>query len=314
MHSRPASLYSDPLTSIAIFVVLATSPFALAQKKDAGPTYESPETAVVDPDFSVQGEYLSKTRGIQVVALGQGKFLVKYFGGGLPGDKAVTQSTNHDKEYSSEEVFKLLASDAYNRVVRTSPTLNAKPPEGAVVLFDGSDESLESHWKPGAKKTPEGNLAQGCTSIDTFQDFTMHLEFRTPFKPNARGQQRGNSGVYYQGRYETQVLDSFGLEGLINETGGIYSISAPILNMCLPPLTWQTYDADFTAARFSESGKKSVPGRLSVKLNGVLVQDNVKLTKSTTASPLKEGPEPGPIYIQDHRNPVQFRNIWVLPK
>lgn len=293
-------------------IVLLNECDGIAQTK-GGPVYESPEAAVVDPDFSVQGEYIGDAKALQVVALGGGQFQVKVFDNGLPGasDKVKTPQT---MELATQGVSELLASGAFNRVYRTSPTLNARPPAGAVVLFDGSDESLEAHWKAGAKKTVEGNLAQGCTSKDVFQNFKMHLEFRTPFKPNARGQQRGNSGVYYQGRYETQVLDSFGLEGAINETGGIYSISAPSLNMCLPPLTWQTYDVDFTAAKFDSAGKKTESGSLSVRLNGVLVQDNVKLTKSTTASPLKEGPEPGPIHIQDHRNPVEFRNIWVLPR
>ena len=157
------------------------------------------------------------------------------------------------------------------------------------------------------------SLQQGCTSKDKFQSFRMHLEFQTPFKPFSRGQGRGNSGVYYQGRYETQVLDSFGLEGKVNETGGIYSIKAPDLNMCLPPLSWQTYDVEFIAAKFDTEGKKQEHATLTVKLNGVVVQKDVKLTHKTTAAPLKEGPEPGPIYIQNHSNPVKFRNIWVLP-
>ena len=99
----------------------------------------------------------------------------------------------------------------------------------------------------------------------------------------------------------------------MNETGGIYSIAAPTLNMCFPPLRWQTYDVDFTAAVF-ENGKKVKNGVITVKLNGVIVQENIQLTHSTTASPLKEGAEPGPIYLQNHGNPVFYRNIWIIKK
>ena len=128
----------------------------------------------------------------------------------------------------------------FNRVERASPTLNAKPGSGAVVLFDGTKESLEQHWRPGARMTDDGLLQEGCTTIDTFGDYSMHLEFRLPSMPQARGQQRVNSGLYHQVRYETQILDSFGLEGKNNEAGGIYTVRDPELNMCLTPLVWQT--------------------------------------------------------------------------
>ncbi len=202
----------------------------------------------------------------------------------------------------------------FKRVDRASPTLGAKPPSGAVVLFDGTKESLEQHWKPGAKISDDGLLIQGCTSTDTFGDYSMHLEFRLPFMPKARGQGRGNSGLYHQGRFETQILDSFGLEGKNNETGGLYSIRDPDLNVCLPPMTWQTYDVDFTAARFDADGKKIANAKITVKLNGIVVHRDVELPRTTTAAPVREGPEDGPIYLQDHGNPVRFRNIWVRPR
>ena len=147
------------------------------------------------------------------------------------------------------------------RVERESPTLGAKAPKGATVLFDGT--SVE-HWEKGKMK--DGLLqATGTISKPKFKDYQLHLEFRTPYKPLARGQQRGNSGVYFGGRWETQVLDSFALDGKMNECGGIYSISAPDVNMCLPPLTWQTYDVDFTSAQFDANGKRTAWPRMTVK-------------------------------------------------
>ena len=114
-----------------------------------------------------------------------------------------------------------------------------------------------------------------------------------------------------QGRYETQILDSFGLSGEMNETGGIYSIAHPSVNACLPPLSWQTYDVEFTAAEFRD-GKKVTNARMTVHLNGILIHAKQDLPHSTTASPVKDGPGPGPVYLQDHGNPVHFRNVWVV--
>ncbi|MFZ4767971.1 MAG: 3-keto-disaccharide hydrolase, partial [Roseimicrobium sp.] len=204
------------------------------------------------------------------------------------------------------------AAKELKRTERRSPTLDAKPPEGAVVLFDGTNAD---GWENG--KTENGHLlATGCTSKRRFTSYTLHLEFRTPYMPTARGQGRGNSGVYHSGRWETQILDSFGLEGRDNECGGIYSISKPRLNMCLPPLAWQTYDVEFTAAKFDESGKRTAWPRITVKLNGVLVHENLELTKDfTTSAPMSRpltSPE-GPVYLQNHNNPVVFRNIWIVP-
>ena len=131
--------------------------------------------------------------------------------------------------------------------------------------------------------------------------------------PNDRGQARGNSGVYVQSRYEVQVLDSFGLEGKDNECGGIYSVGAPRVNMCYPPLTWQTYDIDFRAARYDSEGKKTENARVTVRHNGVLIHHDVELPKHTPGRHA-EAPEPDGLFLQDHGNPVVFRNIWVVER
>ncbi len=275
----------------------------------AADVYDSPEAAKADPDFQRQGEYKKDGSGIQVVAQGEGNFTVVIYTGGLPGD-GWNGRDKQNIEANADDVADL--TEGYQRIERQSPTIGAAPPEGAVVLFDGTQISVDEHWEKGARLTDDGLLMEGITSKDKFQDFRIHAEFRTPFMPKARGQGRGNSGLYYQGRYETQILDSFGLEGKDNETGGIYEIQSPNLNMCFPPLTWQTYDAEFKAARF-ENGEKVSNATLTVRLNGVTVHSSVELPRGTRAAPVKEGPEPGPIYFQNHGNPVRFRNIWVQP-
>lgn len=292
-----------------------------------------------DPDFAIQGEYGSASAGaglgVQVIALGKGQFDAYLLQGGLPGlgwtpgiprtllkgvregDRATF--TSADKKTSATILggnFLMTGADGKNstlpRIERTSSTLGAKPPKGAWVLFDGGSAE---QWENG--KSEKGCLlATGCTSKQRFGDYRLHLEFRTPYQPTARGQQRGNSGVYHSGRWETQILDSFGLDGNDNECGGIYSISKPRLNMCLPPLAWQTYDVEFTAAQFDASGKRTAWPRITVRLNGVLVHEDLELAKDfTTSAPISiplDGPE-GPVFLQDHGNPVVFRNIWIVP-
>jgi hypothetical protein len=154
---------------------------------------------------------------------------------------------------------------------------------------------------------------EGATSKQKFQSYTIHLEFCLPFEPAKRGQGRGNSGYYAQGRYEVQILDSFGLPPKTNECAAIYGVAAPTLPMCYPPLTWQTYDVDFTAAEYKD-GKKVKNARMSVRHNGIEVHKDVEVPQATTAAPVGEGPEPGPVYLQNHGNPVRFRNIWVVEK
>ena len=310
-----------------MILLLAFAAMSFNQKK----IWTDPDTAKKeDPDFSIQGEYGSDKPakfGVQVVALGAGKFDAYIHTGGLPGAGYVRSKKKvkiTGKTEGSKVVFKgeqkaVIENGTFcfmdngskielKRIVRKSPTLAAKPPKGAIVLFDGTSAD---NWIKG--KLDNKRLVHGTMSKQKFHSYKLHIEFMTPYRPFARGQKRGNSGIYHQARYETQVLDSFGLYGRINETGGIYSIKPPSLNMCLPPLTWQTYDVDFTAAVF-ENGKKVKNARMTVKLNGVVIQDDTELTKSTTASKLKEGPEPGPIYLQNHGNPVFYRNIWIIKK
>jgi mono/diheme cytochrome c family protein len=295
-----------PALLIAWWTVCTAAP---AQQADV---YATPKAAAEDPDYALQGEYAGNGQGLQVIARGDGEFELVLFPGGLPG-AGWTGEEPRRTDGDADSLALVLRSQELEKVQRTSPTLGAEPPPGAVVLFDGTPASLEN-WEEGARRSDDGLLMEGATSRRRFRDYTIHLEFRTPYQPTARGQQRGNSGLYHQGRYETQILDSFGLQGANNETGGIYAIKAPDLNACFPPLRWQTYDVDFTAARYDDQGTKTAEARITVRLNGIVVQNNVAVPSATRAAPLGEGPEPGPIYLQNHGNPVRFRNIWVLPR
>jgi len=197
-------------------------------------------------------------------------------------------------------------------------------PKGAVILFDGT--SLDGWVHRNGKDAPKWTIREagilevkpGTTDIMTKQrfdgSFKLHVEFRVPYQPKDKGQGRGNSGVYVQGRYEVQILDSYGLDSKDNDCGGIYGIAAPLVNACKAPTIWQSYDIDFTAP-VCENGKKTAPGVITVHHNGVKIHDNVKLTKDNTTAGLGGDPcTPGPILLQDHGNPVQFRNIWLVAK
>jgi hypothetical protein len=186
--------------------------------------------------------------------------------------------------------------------------MGKSPSPGAIVLFDGTSTDAFD----GGRMTDDGLLMAGGTTKQPVQDFYLHLEFRTPYMPYARGQGRGNSGVYIQRRYEVQILDSFGLPGEINECGALYRQKSPDVNMALPPLSWQTYDIYFTAARFDTAGNKVIPARIIVLHNGVAVHSNHEIVAKTGVGQ-QEGPAPLPILLQFHGNPVVFRNIWLAP-
>ncbi len=272
------------------------------------------EEAQADPDFARQGEYAADGVGhaVQVIALGKSRFRAVTFQGGLPGagwDRTPPKTT----EGTWESIQPAL--NGLKRIERKSPTLGLAAPAGATVLFDGTKETLQKRWKAGATMTDHGLLKPGVTTVDNFGDFTLHVEFLLPYMPDARGQARGNSGCYLQGRYEVQMLDSFGLPVADNECGGLYKAAAPSANLCFPPLTWQTYDIDFSAAKFDNTGKKVSNARVTIRHNGVVIHENQELPEQTPGGTLKtESPAPGPIFLQDHRDPVRYRNIWIVPR
>jgi rubredoxin len=197
----------------------------------------------------------------------------------------------------------------------------APPPPGAIVLFDGKD--LDAWVKDDGKAPAPWKLVEGGAmqvqggGIKTKRDFgghfKLHVEFRVPYRRDKKGQERGNSGVYLQGRYEVQVLDSYGLDSKDNDCGAIYEVAAPRVNACKAPTVWQSYDIDFHAP-VCEGGKKVEPARMTVVHNGVTIHRDVKVPVDNTRAGLGGDPcAPGPIHLQDHGNPVQFRNIWLQP-
>jgi hypothetical protein len=216
-----------------------------------------------------------------------------------------------------------IPSFEFAHVVRLSPALGAKPPAGAVVIFDGTnlnawerrDEKQRStpvNWKlvGGAMEvTPGGG---DIVTKQKFTNFQLHVEFRSPFMPEARGQARGNSGVYLQGRYEVQVLDSYGLAGEDNECGGIYKVSKPRVNMCAPPGQWQSYDVTFHAPQFDAEGKKVKDAVVTVVHNGIVIHENLVIPGPTGGAIDGNVQLPAGLLLQDHGNLVQFRNIWLV--
>lgn len=220
------------------------------------------------------------------------------------------------------------------RIHRTSPTAGLEPPPNAIVLFDGKNMDAWQHDK-GEKVTwtiKEGVVEilpkkeEEIGSITTrriFGDVKVHLEFKLPYEPEGRGQNRANSGFFVPGGYEVQILDSYGLGGMWNECGALYKQSPPQVNMCWAPGTWQTYDIEFRRLRMDAEGNKVDDAVITVWHNGKLIHN--QLTLQGTTSHIQKGrliPETGKqesLQLQDHNHRIQFRNIWVqelneLPK
>jgi len=211
--------------------------------------------------------------------------------------------------------------------VVTSGTAPVSAPSDATVLFNGLNldewqvgEGKPAEWTLDAR--PRAGAPMTCkpgsgsiVSKKMFGDAQIHVEFALP-KADAdagkKGQERGNSGVYIQGRYEVQVLDSYQNETYPDgQCAAIYHQHAPLVNVCKPAGEWQTYDIIFTAPKFDAAGKKTASARVTVIQNGIVVQNNVEMTGPTGGNLSEESAKPGPIMLQDHGNFVQYRNVWV---
>ena len=320
--------------TLATLFLIGTLPAADGKK---GPAFTEPPKG--DMNFQLMGEFLGEITpaegetemlGLQIRSIGGDQFDAQSFLGGLPG-----QDTHQSKSVrmigQRSDDFVVLSGGPYviiverdacllldrkgskigklERLDRKSPTLGARPPEGATVIFDGTNIDQFAD----GQMTKEGLLMEGATIKPMFQDFNLHVEFRLPYMPEAEGQSRGNSGLYLHSRYECQVLDSFALEPLFNGLGSLYRFRAPDLNMALPPLAWQTYDVQFTAPRWAADGSKVRNAHITSWVNGVKVQDNVELPNKTGAGKPEE-PNLQPILLQNHGDPVRYRNIWVVDR
>ncbi len=316
---------------LSVLALITPSGFA-EETKPKAPTYLTVEEArKAGRDIDFQGEFAAASLGVQVIALGNDTFRAVVHKGGLPGagwdksEKVELEGTlkGDAVEFSLGAWKAVLTPETFmgegdtgkfslQKVHRASPTLGAKPPSEAVVLFDGTncDAFVGGHFD----ELNRNLLASGSkTNRADFQDYSLHVEFLLPFKPLGRGQDRANSGVYMQDRYEVQVLDSFGLKGVSNECGAVYSKTPPSVNMCFPPLEWQTYDIEFTAAKYDGDGQKTRNALVTVKHNGVLVQDKTEIP-GPTGGGKKEDPSGGAIQLQGHGNPVCYRNVWLVPR
>lgn len=198
-----------------------------------------------------------------------------------------------------------------------TPGTHSSAPSDAIVLFDGSNLDAWTYTDGRAAQwTIDGDamvVKPGSGSIMSkpkFNSAQVHLEFATP-PAHGEGQERGNSGMYIQGRYEVQILDSFENETYPNgQCSAIYGQYPPLVNASRGPGQWQTYDVIFRAPKFDENGKKTAPGTITVFHNGVLTHDHVELQGVTGGNLSEESPEPGPLMLQDHGNTMRFRNIW----
>lgn len=201
-------------------------------------------------------------------------------------------------------------------------SLPADAPSDAVILFDGTDLSKwrDAEGGPAKWKVVEGSIETVANSgylfsADRFGDVQLHIEWATPAPASGRSQARGNSGVFLMGLYEVQVLDSYENETYADgQAAAIYGQYPPLVNACLPPGEWQSYDIVFRRPRFHADGRLDRAARITVIHNGILVQDHVELWGPTTWMqnlPYTSHPDKLPISLQDHGNPVHFRNIWV---
>lgn len=338
------------LVPVMSFVVFAKVAESVEYTSVESITADNKETA---RDFEIQGEYLSKKSddvvvGYNIVARGKGKFLFVTFEGGLPGDGwnrdnlrlfanaevkddtlVVTDNEQEEKDSNGKikrkkidkpniKRYKITANKLTSsveelvKVTRRSNTLGLKVPDGGISIFtDGkaSEILLKSKVNNAAKTL----WSEATTKTFEKRPYILHVEFLTSYMPNDSGQGRSNSGVYIDECYECQILDSFGLEGLNNECGGFYQQAAPKVNMCYPPLQWQTYDIDFTPAKFGDNGKKIANARMTVKHNGIVIHENFE-PKHETPGRKKETPEARGLYLQGHGNKVQFNNVWIKYK
>lgn len=237
----------------------------------------------------------------------------------LPVGNALAQGTPRDQMDPKVTEFYDL------KPVKITPgATNSDAPSDAIVLFNGKDAGEWVAAKDGS--APKWDVKDGAMTVSKgggdvktkreFRDFQLHIEWRTPSEIVGEGQGRGNSGIFLQGLYELQVLDSYESVTYSNgQAGSIYKQeqAVPLVNACKKPGEWQSYDIIFTAAHFGQGGRMIIPAYVTVLQNGVLIQAHTAITGPTEYKglPVYKQIDKGPIQLQDHGNPVSYRNIWI---
>ena len=249
-----------------------------------------------------------------------------------PADKPAAEKSGQAIQYVQTDAGRWMVHDM-NRPAppvvtpgtASTPETSGKAPSDAIVLFDGNDLSQWESERGGPAKWigRDGYMeaVKGSGSVKTRQEFgscQLHVEFATPTKVTGSGQGRGNSGVFLQGTYEVQVLDSYENKTYADgQCAALYGRAVPLVNTCRKPGEWQTYDIIFHRPLFDKDGKVARKATFTVLHNGVLVQDHVALEGGTgwlgphAVTEYKPHSDKGPIMLQDHDNPVRFRNIWL---
>ena len=324
-------LFKPWLGCVAVLLVVSTAFSADGYIGEYKGTYKADKSAVLKSS----GKVIVEGPGYYRVMLevledksGQEGFLIEIYGvrqGNMVNLFGRSQGRNWTGAIKDGKI--LATADYYimdfelERTVRKSPTEGAKPPDGAIVLlpFEPGKKSDVSEWEsnnehPAWVVLDDGTVQIGKSSPHTkrkFKDVKLHLEFFLPLEPDNFFQHRSNSGVFLNGKYEVQVLDSFGFVPSTGDCGAIYNFARPMVNASLPPHTWQTYDIIFRAPRMGLPGEVKELPRITVFHNGIKIHDNVEIP-APTADPEKPHVEEGPLELQDHGHPVRYRNIWIV--
>ena len=331
------------LSRFSLLVVLAVAPVAVGQDNPSPSgdpfigAYEGTYRASGRDPYPAKGQVINIGRGIYKVKVGFGvndgtqQYGYVEIHGEAHGPRLRASGYSNDAHWTGsvrDGELMVKHDDHYGgtftmtKVIHHSPTEGLKPPKDAVVILpyeEGKPTNLDAltnqKWivQPDGSMQVKGGEGDQKTKAE-FGDCTVHLEFKLAHMPDKSGQSRSNSGIYMQDRYETQVLDSFGLMSGSGDCGGIYEQAIPLVNACYPPGQWQTYDIEFKAATFNADGSVKTYPVHTVRLNGVLVQDGHVFEKVTGGAVSDTVVAKAPIRLQDHGDPVQFRNFWVVPK
>ena len=314
--------------TLALLLLLAADPAA------------DPAGSFVDPltIYPLMGEYVTATpepgenalTGLQVRPQpdidGQTAYQIIRYAGGLPGLGWDGSDPTRSDPMTATAAAAKLSSEMLTRITRVSSTMGLSPDEllrdasggpldadaapEPVVLFNADDPTLDA-WKDGAELL-DGYLKAGAETKADHAGCYLHLEYRIPLQVAKLDTWRGNSGVYFQNRYEVQVLESFGDVIRDNGSGSIYKTHTPGQNLALPPGQWQTLDVIFFPAQY-DGETKTQPAQMTVDYNGVPLFAGADVPEPTAGHALPESPSPGPLLLQDHDDPVVYRNVWLIP-